>query len=143
MKKIILLLLSAITAGAQSYSLSTNLTFTNTIESGVTLTYTGTNCFDVTRYQSFSIVATGSGTNIATNAISFTFLAGPTTTNWETIPSITLTGTNYGTNGYYLSTNLTAGNGMGYVKPYQIINSLTNAVTNAYTYGALKTFPRN
>jgi hypothetical protein len=143
MKTIIALLLSVFAAAAQSYSLSTNLTFTNTIESGVTLTYTGTNCLDVTRYQSFAIVATGYGTNTSTNAISFTFLAGPTTTNWETIPSITLSGTSYGTNGFYIVTNLTAGNGIGYVKPYQIVSSLTNTVTNAYTWGALKTFPRN
>lgn len=143
MKTIIALFLSVCAAAAQSYSLSTNLTFTNTIQSGVTLTYTGTNCLDVTRYSSFAIVATGYGTNTSTNTISFTFLAGPTTTNWETIPSITLSGTSYGTNGYYLATNLTAGNGIGYIKPYQIISSLTNAVTNAYTWGALKTFPRN
>ena len=144
MKKLLsLLLLAALPALGQGYSLSTNIWFTNNIEASVTLTYTGTNVLDVSRFKSFAIVATGAGTNTSTNTISFTFKASSTTTNWDIGPLYTLTGTAYGTNQFMLITNLTAGDGVGYIKPYQIVSAVTNQITNAWVYGALKTFPRN
>jgi hypothetical protein len=143
MKNIIaILLLAALNAVAQSYTLSTNLTSTNTVYSGQTLTYLGTNQFDVTRYRQLFIAATGSGTNISTNTISFLFLAGPDGTNWEAAPRYCLTLTANGTNPFTIITNLDC-TGVGYLKPYQIINSTTNAVTNIWIYGGTKTYPRN
>jgi hypothetical protein len=136
-------LLLAISAGAQSYSLSTNLFFTNTIQSGVTLTYLGTNCLDLTHYKTFAVVATGSGTNISTNTITFTFKASADNTNYDNATTFTLTGTANGTTPFYLYTNLSAGDGIGYVKPFQIVSSLTNTVTNCWTWGVVKMFPRN
>jgi hypothetical protein len=144
MKNIIaLLLLSISLAAGQSFSLSTNLFFTNTIQSSVTLTYTGTNCLDVSRYKSFAVVATGMGTNDSTNTIAFSFKASADNTNYDLNATYTLSGTIYGTNRYFLFTNLTVGDGVGYVKPYQIVSSVTNTITNAWTYGATKTYPRN
>ena len=140
---IVMLLLSASIASGQTWTLSTNLFFTNTIQSSVTLTYTGTNCLDVTRYRTFAIVATGSGTNISTNTIAFSFKASADNTNYDVNATYTLSGTIYGTNRYYLWTNLTVGDGVGYVKPFQIVSSVTNSITNAWTYGATKMYPRN
>jgi hypothetical protein len=133
----------ALAASGQGYSLSTNVWFTNNIEASATLSYTGTNYLDVSRYQTFALVATGVGTNISTNSISFTFLASPTGTNWPVAPTYTLTGTANGTNPFYFYTNLTCGDGVGFVKSAQIISSVTNRITNAWVWGALKTFPRN
>jgi len=144
MKNIIaLLLLSISLAAGQSFSLSTNLFFTNTIQSSVTLTYTGTNCLDVSRYKSFAVVATGMGTNDSTNTIAFSFKASADNTNYDLNATYTLSGTIYGTNRYFLFTNLTVGDGVGYVKPFQIVSSVTNSITNAWTYGATKMYPRN
>lgn len=137
------LLFSGWTASGQSFSLSTNLWFTNNVESGLTLTYAGTNCLDVTRYKTFSVVATGSGTNVSTNLVVFTFKTSATATNWEILPSYALTGTVHGVSGFSFFTNLMAGDGVGYVKPYQIISSLTNRLTNIWVFGGLKMFPRN
>lgn len=139
---ILALVLAARFAPAQGYALSTNLWFTNTIAASATLTYTGTNMLDLTRFRSFAITATGAGTNYSTNTLTFTFKSSPTGSNWGVAPDYTLSGTIYGTNPYVLTTNLDA-TGIGYLKPYQIINSATNAITNAWTYGELKTFPRN
>lgn len=128
---------------AQSYTLNTNLTFTNTIYGTNTHTYAGTNCFDVTRYKTLAIVAVGSGTNNSTNTISFTFKTSADNTNYDNAPAYTLTGTANGVTRYNFWTNLTVGDGVGYVKPYQVISSVTNTVTNAWVWGAVKTFPRN
>lgn len=147
MKNKIILILSTWLLGcapvaAQFYQLSTNVCFTNTIAASATLTYTGTNVLDLSMYRSFALTATGSGTNLSTNTLSFTFLAGPTTTNWEAAPRYTLTGTVNGTNPFCFFTNLDAGM-IGYLKPYQIVSSVTNEITNAWSYGVLKMFPRN
>jgi hypothetical protein len=144
MKNIIaLLLLTACLASGQSFSLSTNLCFTNTIIGTNTQTYTGTNCLDVTRYKTFAIVATGRGTNTSTNTLSFSFKASPDNTNYDTSATYTLTGTVNGNTAYYFFTNVTAGDGVAYVKPFQIVSSVTNTITNAWTYGATKIYPRN
>lgn len=134
---------AVLTAPGQSFTLSTNLFFTNTIQSSATLTYTGTNCLDVTRYKTFAIVATGMGTNYSTNTIAFSFKASADNTNYDVNATYTLSGTIYGTNQFYLFTNLTVGDGVGYVRPFQIVSSVTNTVTNAWTYGATKIYPRN
>lgn len=146
MKKQILsliLLIASLSAFGQSFTLSTNLWFTNTIVGTNTQTYVGTNYLDVTRYKTFSIVATGNGTNLSTNTLVFNFKASPTGTNWEQLPSMALSGTVNGTNPFVLYTNLTLGDGIGYLKPYQIVSSITNTITNAWIYGAFKMFPRN
>ncbi len=134
---------AVLTAPGQSFATSTNLWFTNTIQSSVTLTYLGTNCLDVTRYKTFSVTATGSGTNISTNTLTFTFKSGLTTTNFETLPSYTLSGTVYGTNPFCITSNFLCPDGVGYVKAYTIVSSVTNTITNAWTYGVLKIYPRN
>ena len=144
MNKIITLwMLVAISATAQSYNQSTNLFFTNSIEASITLTYTGTNCLDVSRYKTFAILATGAGTNTSTNTITYTFKGGNSTTSYEVLPSFTLSGTAHGTNPFVLWSNYTVGDAIGYIKPYQIVSSVTNQITNAWTYGVLKIYPRN
>ena len=145
MKKLLfsLIALVSISALGQGFSLSTNVWFTNTIAASATLTYTGTNYLDVSRFKTFALVATGAGTNTSTNTLTFTFKASPTGTNWEVVPSYTLTGTIHGTNPFYLFTHVSCGDGVAYVTAYKIINSATNAITNAWVYGPVKTFPRN
>lgn len=139
---LLIVLTTPVLASAQSYVLSTNLTLTNTVAASATLTYLGTNTLDLTRYRTFAISATGAGTNISTNTLTFTFLASPTGTNWESAPRYTLSGTIYGTNPFTLLTNLSC-DGIGYVKPFQIVSSVTNEITNVWTYGGLKVYPRN
>lgn len=80
---------------------------------------------------------------MSTNTITYTFKTSPDGTNYETLPSISLTGTIYGLTRYVLTTNITASDGVGYVKPYEIISSVTNTITNAVVYGAVKIYPRN
>ena len=143
MKKLIsLILLAALPALGQGYALSTNVWFTNTIAASATLTYTGTNYLDVSRFRTFALVATGAGTNYSTNTLTYTFKISPTGSNWHVAPYFTLAETIYGTNPYVMFTNLNC-DGIGYVKPYQVINSATNEITNAWIYGVQKTFPRN
>jgi hypothetical protein len=57
--------------------------------------------------------------------------------------TFTLAGTVNGTNPFSLFTNLSAGDGIAYLKPFQIVSSVTNEITNAWTYGVTKTYPRN
>lgn len=145
MKKLLslLVLASLAAASAQSFTRSTNLWFTNTISGTNTQTYTGTNCLDLTRYRTFALVATGQGTNLSTNTISWTFKASVDNTNYDLSPTFTLSGTANGTNRFHFFTNLSAGDGVGYLRPFQIISSVTNDVTNAWTFGVVKTYPRN
>ena len=143
MKLILTILLYAtLTCPAQFYQLSTNLMATNTIAASSTNTYLGTNYLDVSRHRSIGITARFWGSNTNTNTATFTFLAGATPTNWETLPRLALTLTSYGTNYSEQTTNVDV-LGIGYLKPFQILNTCTNSLTNSWQYGQLKDFPRN
>jgi len=143
MKTAIAILFAAcLSAGAQFYQLSTNLTATNAIAPSATLTYLGTNYVDVTRYKTVSIAARWSGSNTNTNTATFLFLAGATATNWETLPRFALVATSYGTNTSEAATNIAVLD-VGFIKPFQIVNACTNDLTNAVQWLQTKDFTRN
>lgn len=137
-----LILCTGLTASAQFYQLKTNLTQTNVIAASATLTYAGTNYLDVTRWRSIGIVHGFDGSNTNTNTVTYSYRVGATSTNWETLPVLTLAVTSYGTNHSEFTTNIPV-MGFGFIKPYQIVNACTNSLTNAFQWGQLKEFPRN
>lgn len=136
------LALSATGLQAQFFGLSTNLFQTNTVAASITLTSTVTNSLDVRRYSTVGIVAVWSGSNTNTNSVSWSFQSSPDGTNWETATRYTLAGTSYGTNRVTIATNVDVRD-VGWLRPWQVINSCTNSLTNVVVYGLTKEFPRN
>ncbi|NOS70041.1 MAG: hypothetical protein HOP33_08930 [Verrucomicrobia bacterium] len=134
MKKIIVLIIFACQiASADSL---TNLSITNFFAASSTLTASGiaaTNYLDTTRNTQVALQFEGYGSGGSSNTtITFTFIQSGDKTNWWTAP-FALVWVAQGTNLSVAGTNVDVG-AFGYLRPYQVISTVTNSVTNSAAF---------
>lgn len=142
-KTLLVLTLFAGLARAQyTFTLTTNLWFTNTITANSTNTFTGTNYFNVSLVREFTVAESFLGAGHGTGLIWKSYLGTVDGSNWIYPPAFVFTNYAQGTNAWAGYTNFDC-TGLRYVKPYQWANTTTNDLTNVIQREVIKNYPKN